>query len=106
MQNMQAVFVSLNLHSMRSNRITVVSLQGFTFPPEAGYPLDSRQVQFYLMETHYNNPDFVYDAATAVTEEQATVDSSGLRLYVTAQTRRYDAGVMTVGKKIVVCCWL
>lgn len=35
--------------------------QGFSFPQEAGYPLDSHQATYYLLETHYNNPDYSYD---------------------------------------------
>lgn len=35
--------------------------QGFSFPQEAGYPLDSHQATFYMLETHYNNPDYSYD---------------------------------------------
>ncbi|XP_055593234.1 MOXD1 homolog 2-like [Uranotaenia lowii] len=34
---------------------------GFSFPQEAGYPLDSHQATFYMLETHYNNPDYSYD---------------------------------------------
>ncbi|XP_021710974.1 MOXD1 homolog 2 [Aedes aegypti] len=34
---------------------------GFSFPQEAGYPLDSHQATYYLLETHYNNPDYSYD---------------------------------------------
>ncbi|XP_055620959.1 MOXD1 homolog 2-like [Toxorhynchites rutilus septentrionalis] len=34
---------------------------GFSFPMEAGYPLDSHQATYYMLETHYNNPDYSYD---------------------------------------------
>ncbi|XP_053661476.1 MOXD1 homolog 2-like [Anopheles marshallii] len=34
---------------------------GFTFPPEAGYPLESHQATYYMLETHYNYPDYTYD---------------------------------------------
>ncbi|XP_065076570.1 MOXD1 homolog 2-like [Ochlerotatus camptorhynchus] len=34
---------------------------GFSFPQEAGYPLDSHQATYYMLETHYNNPDYSYD---------------------------------------------
>ncbi|XP_053685794.1 MOXD1 homolog 2-like [Sabethes cyaneus] len=34
---------------------------GFSFPQETGYPLDSHQATFYMLETHYNNPDYSYD---------------------------------------------
>ncbi|XP_058465517.1 MOXD1 homolog 2-like [Malaya genurostris] len=34
---------------------------GFSFPRETGYPLDSHQATYYMLETHYNNPDYSYD---------------------------------------------
>ncbi|KAL1374765.1 hypothetical protein pipiens_004828, partial [Culex pipiens pipiens] len=34
---------------------------GFSFPQETGYPLDSHQATYYMLETHYNNPDYSYD---------------------------------------------
>ncbi|XP_052873204.1 MOXD1 homolog 2-like [Anopheles cruzii] len=34
---------------------------GFTFPDEAGYPLESHQATYYMLETHYNYPDYTYD---------------------------------------------
>ncbi|XP_049539223.1 MOXD1 homolog 2-like [Anopheles darlingi] len=34
---------------------------GFTFPAEAGYPLESHQATYYMLETHYNYPDYTYD---------------------------------------------
>lgn len=48
------------------------------------------------METHYNNPDFVYDGAHE--DEQVAVDNSGLRLYFTKQLRKFESGVMSVGR--------
>lgn len=48
------------------------------------------------METHYNNPNFVYNSNA----ELQFVDNSGLRLYYVKATRQYDSGVLTVGK-----CW-
>lgn len=78
--------------------------QGYTFPPETGHPLDSRHVHFYMMETHYNNPNFVYTsemsniASDSAGFPQQIVDNSGLRLYYIDASRQFDAGVMTIGK--------
>ncbi|XP_055626801.1 MOXD1 homolog 2-like [Toxorhynchites rutilus septentrionalis] len=65
--------------------------EGFTFPLEAGYPLDSYQARFYMMETHYmgfqsNSIDL-----------RPRMDNSGLRLYYTTILRKHDAGVLSVG---------
>lgn len=63
--------------------------EGFSFPPEAGYPLEPTVTRFFMMETHYTTSlDGVLDVA---------FDSSGLRLYYTSELRRYDAGLLSVG---------
>lgn len=62
--------------------------EGFSFPPEAGYPLDAQSSRFYLMETHYTSPS---DGAVGA------MDGSGLRLFYTPELRRHDAGVISIG---------
>ncbi|XP_044751599.1 MOXD1 homolog 2 [Coccinella septempunctata] len=62
--------------------------EGFSFPPEAGYPLDPSSSRFYLMETHFITPTDGSNAA---------LDGSGLRLYYTPELRRHDAGVLSIG---------
>nr|XP_022919190.1 MOXD1 homolog 2 [Onthophagus taurus]XP_022919191.1 MOXD1 homolog 2 [Onthophagus taurus] len=59
--------------------------EGFSFPPETGYPLESR---FYLLETHYVSPT---DGTLG------NLDGSGLRLYYTPTLRRHEAGVISIG---------
>lgn len=68
--------------------------QGFTYPHEAGYPIDSRQAKYYLMETHYNNlkPDF------AQLHARQMADNSGLKIYFTHVLRPNDAGILSIGK--------
>ncbi|XP_066258643.1 MOXD1 homolog 2 [Euwallacea similis] len=61
--------------------------EGFSFPPEAGYPLDSTN-KYYLMETHYTVP---------MDGNVGSIDGSGLRLFYTPQLRRHDAGVLSIG---------
>jgi len=62
--------------------------EGFSFPPEAGYPLDPDVgPRYFMMETHYNNP----------TQDAQITDHSGIRVYYTASLRRHDAGVLSVG---------
>lgn len=98
-----------------------LSQQGFTFPPQAGYALDTNQARFYLMETHYNNPKSIVDGSStetasggaggggsddgsntsnnnenSVTRQKA--DNSGLKLYYTNNLRKHDAGVLSIGK--------
>jgi len=78
-------FVSLDVLSV---------LQGFTYPHEAGYPIESRQAKYYLMETHYNNlkPDF------AQLHARQMADNSGLKIYFTHVLRPNDAGILSIGK--------
>ncbi|CAB3370724.1 Hypothetical predicted protein [Cloeon dipterum] len=62
--------------------------EGFTFPPEAGYPLDPRNgSRYYKMETHYINP----------TLHAGVKDSSGIKIFYTTKLRPNDAGVLSVG---------
>lgn len=78
--------------------------QGLTFPPEAGFPVDSTKERFYLMETRYSNRE----AANATAEPtgsgehrmhvQAQTDNSGLRLHVSAALRPHDAGFLSLGE--------
>ncbi|GJQ70148.1 hypothetical protein Trydic_g22613 [Trypoxylus dichotomus] len=62
--------------------------EGFSFPPEAGYPLEPSKSRYYLLETHYVSPT---DGSLG------TLDGSGLRLYYTPTLRRHDAGVISIG---------
>ncbi|EDW95510.2 uncharacterized protein Dyak_GE22605 [Drosophila yakuba] len=67
--------------------------EGFTYPHEAGYPIESRQAKYYLMETHYNNlkPDF------AQLHARQMADNSGLKIYFTHVLRPNDAGILSIG---------
>lgn len=69
--------------------------QGFTFPQEVGYPLDIYQARYYMMETHYHH---AMDGVGVNINSPPMVDNSGLRLYYTQALRKYDAGVLSVGK--------
>ncbi|KAF5282737.1 hypothetical protein FQR65_LT02734 [Abscondita terminalis] len=62
--------------------------EGFSFPPEAGYPLEPSASRYYLLETHYISP---YD------DSSGGLEGSGLKLYYTPELRRHDAGVISVG---------
>lgn len=68
-------------------------MQGFTFPADTGYEIDSNQARFYLMETHYTNLYSNYKPDNTRTAS----DNSGLRLYYTPELRKYDAGVLSIG---------
>lgn len=76
--------------------LCICILQGFTYPHEAGYPIESRQAKYYLMETHYNNlkPDF------AQLHARQMADNSGLKIYFTHVLRPNDAGILSIGKYI------
>lgn len=62
--------------------------EGFSFPPEAGYPLEPTGSRYFLLETHYASPS---DGSLGA------LDGSGLRLYYTPELRRHDAGVISMG---------
>lgn len=63
-------------------------LQGFNYPPEAGYALDPASgPRYYMLETHYTNPQM----------DLFVSDSSGLRLHYTDRLRTHDAGILSVG---------
>ncbi|KAI8609197.1 PHM/PNGase F domain-containing protein [Chytriomyces sp. MP71] len=55
------------------------------YPASAGYPLPPNQ--YFALQIHYTNPQGI----------SGVVDSSGLRLYYSAQLREHDVGVLTVG---------
>lgn len=48
------------------------------------------------METHYNNPKNADDFSSITMRQKA--DSSGLKFYYTDKLRKYDAGVLSIGK--------
>lgn len=89
------------LNNSYSTSVSYVVFQGFTFPPEAGYPLDTDQ-RFYLMETHYNNPSIALDWDTL--QSTRVYDNSGLRLYYTPVLRMHDAGVLSIGMYNIPLC--
>ncbi|XP_025419900.1 dopamine beta-hydroxylase-like [Sipha flava] len=60
----------------------------FVYPEEAGLPIGGPDFNNYIMlEVHYNNPGL----------RKGMVDSSGVRLYITPEVRKYDAGVIELG---------
>lgn len=48
------------------------------------------------METHYSNPRNIDEIASWNQRQKA--DNSGLKLYYTDKLRKYDAGVLSIGK--------
>ncbi|XP_073349527.1 DBH-like monooxygenase protein 2 homolog [Pagrus major] len=57
-------------------------------PENVGIPVGGEDSDtFYRLEIHYNNPN----------NESGRTDSSGLRLYYTAQLRQHDAGILMTG---------
>jgi hypothetical protein len=55
---------------------------GFTFPPDVGFPLDSAISDNFLLEIHYQDADLV--------------DSSGFRIFHTSERRKFDAGSISI----------
>ncbi|KAF7664007.1 hypothetical protein LDENG_00192190 [Lucifuga dentata] len=60
----------------------------FELPENAGIPFGGEtNDRFYRLEMHYNNP----------TTEEGRRDSSGFKLYYTAQLQQHDVGLIDVG---------
>lgn len=70
--------------------------EGFTYPSEAGYPIDTNEVKYFLMMTHYNN----IHANDVDIQAKTPLDNSGLRMFLTDHLRPNDAGVLSIGKKV------
>ncbi|XP_067643544.1 MOXD1 homolog 2 isoform X2 [Eurosta solidaginis] len=68
-------------------------IRGFTYPDEAGYPIESHVAKYYIMGTHYSDlqPDY------AQLHSPQMVDNSGLRIYFTNVLRPNDAGILSIG---------
>ncbi|XP_045118850.1 MOXD1 homolog 2-like [Portunus trituberculatus] len=76
-------------HIETCNHVVVtwaVGSEGLSLPPEAGYPLTPRGPKYYMMETHYDNP-----------EGHRFKDESGIKITYTHEIRYHDAGVLSVG---------
>ncbi|XP_030375434.1 MOXD1 homolog 2-like [Scaptodrosophila lebanonensis] len=67
--------------------------EGFSYPKEAGYPLDAKSARYFLMETQYYNPKLDFEQL----DMPKMYDSSGLRIYFTDHLRAHDAGMMSIG---------
>ncbi|XP_065360032.1 MOXD1 homolog 2-like [Calliphora vicina] len=67
--------------------------EGFVFPSEAGFPLESKRNKYYVMETHYNNLNAEFEPYQA----RRMTDSSGLKIVFTPDLRPHDAGVLSIG---------
>ena len=70
--------------------ITSFLLQGFIYPKDVGYPLDTNTVNNYMLEVHYEPVPFTGDS-------NGIMDSSGIRFYHTPVRRKYDAGILSIG---------
>lgn len=61
---------------------------GFTYPKDVGYPIDSELADNYLLEVHYQLAD-----------KAGLVDSSGFRIFHTESRRKFDAGTLSLAIK-------
>jgi Copper type II ascorbate-dependent monooxygenase, C-terminal domain/Copper type II ascorbate-dependent monooxygenase, N-terminal domain len=60
--------------------------EGFTFPIDVGYPIDSNTIDSLLLEVHYRP---IY--------KKQLDDSSGFRIVHTKNRRKHDAGTLAIG---------
>uniref|UniRef100_A0A3Q1EF73 Monooxygenase, DBH-like 1, like n=1 Tax=Acanthochromis polyacanthus TaxID=80966 RepID=A0A3Q1EF73_9TELE len=68
--------------------ISFLKPQVFEFPENVGIPIGGEDNDtFYRLEIHYSNPEI----------KAGKYDSSGLRLYYSAQLRTHDVGILTTG---------
>ncbi|XP_044728574.1 tyramine beta-hydroxylase [Chrysoperla carnea] len=64
----------------------------FVYPKEAGLPIGGPNYNLYVMiEVHYDNPKLKAD----------WIDSSGFRLTISPNLRKYDAGIMELGLEYI-----
>eukprot|EP00980_Cylindrotheca_fusiformis_P011682 scaffold2770_cov104-Cylindrotheca_fusiformis.AAC.3 len=63
--------------------------RGLVLPKNVGVPLGeiSNGFRSYMIETHYNNPNL----------DEGVIDSSGIRIYYSTETREHDMGVLSLG---------
>lgn len=60
----------------------------FVYPEDAGLSIGGAGFnQQVMLEVHYNNPEL----------QAGTIDSSGIKFFLTKTLRKYDAGVMELG---------
>lgn len=60
---------------------------GEWLPEHVGIPIaEHSEGSYYMLEVHYNNPDM-----------KKVVDSSGVRLHLTANLRPQEAGILVAG---------
>ena len=60
-------------------------------PPDAGLPISGGDLQYVVIEIHYDNP---------MLSHSNQADNSGLKLLYTPKKRKYDAQVMSMGYPI------
>lgn len=63
--------------------------QGFVYPDDVGYPIDSELTSLYLLEVHY--------APFKSTGSSKIVDSSGIKFFMSSVKRKHDAGLLSIG---------
>merc|ERR1712137_46928 len=66
--------------------------EAFYFPEDVGFPVQERpnMNDYFLMETHYDNP----------TQRTGVIDNSGVRMTLTKQFRRQEAGLLQLGQDV------
>ena len=57
-------------------------------PPEAGLPIGGGDLQYAVLEWHYDNPSF---------SKSNQADNSGLKMWYTTTKRKYDAQILQIG---------
>ncbi|KAK3099911.1 hypothetical protein FSP39_011698 [Pinctada imbricata] len=69
-----------------------VGLKGECLDPKVGFRMGSNGYKKMALQVHWNNP----------TRENGRFDSSGLKIYYTANRRQYDAGFLNIGQQSIV----
>jgi hypothetical protein len=63
--------------------------KGFVYPNNVGYPFDTKTINLYFLQTHY-------EPVKAVGNTKI-VDNSGIRFFYSANRRPYNAGILSIG---------
>jgi hypothetical protein len=66
--------------------------KGIFYPSNVGKPIGDANHRYFILETHYNNPELLTDVVDP---------GSGFKLTITKQLRKFDVGILTLGLDIL-----
>ncbi|CRK90752.1 CLUMA_CG004444, isoform A [Clunio marinus] len=83
-----------NIQKLQCTTITATwsrGSQGFVYPDDVGYPIDSDIASLYFLEIHYEVP------TKSFADHNRISDSSGIKFFMTSVKRKHNAGLLSIG---------